>query len=252
MAVFKAPQYTKLTNPKTGKQEPCYTFSIDWNTCDACDTLSFVAETQTDISLQSLQKCILDNIPWWNNFIQQFLQTSSKYFSKSYTVEQINKITQHTLDTNDSNIFPINVILVPKSIKISAGIFTVNWVCNMEPMIDFPDVEDVETVEDITNKIVEVNTLPVSKDILEGLEELNIDEIPVGTNSTDTALELDSPAKFYEKRRVKEARLKAKLAVYKAQRQMAQYYDKYGDDISDSDTDFETSEDDSEKEEVQL
>jgi hypothetical protein len=38
---------------------------------------------------------------------------------------------------------------------------------------------------------------------------------------------------------MKESRLKAKLAVYKAQRQMAEYYKKYGeDDLSDSDTDI--------------
>jgi hypothetical protein len=250
MPVFKAPQYTKVTNPKTGAQEPCYTFNIEFN---ICDYLSFVAENQKDISLNSLQKCVLENIPWWNGFIEQFLQASSKYFSKPYTVEQINKITQHTLEGNGSKTFPINVVLVPNSIKICGGVFTVNWNYNTEPMIDFPDVEDVK------NNSIELTGLPVSKknSIVEGLEELNIDEIPVGNNSTDAALELDSPAKFYEKQRVKEARLKAKLAVYKAQRTMAQYYEKYGEDISDSDTDLETSDDDSEEEsndeeEVQL
>ena len=250
MPVFKAPQYTKSINTKTGKQEPCYIFNIDF---DESDYLSFIAESQNDISLQSLQKCVLDNIPWWNGFIDQFLKASSKYFSKPYTVEQINKITQHTLDGNSSSTFPINVVLVPNSIKICGGVFTVNWNYNMEPMIDFPDVEDVKSNN------IELSGLPVSKEnkIVEGLEELNIDEIPVGNNSTDAALELDSPAKFYEKQRVKEARLKAKLAVYKAQRTMAHYYEKYGEDISDSDTDLETSDDDSEEdsndeEEVQL
>jgi hypothetical protein len=250
MPVFKTPQYTKVTNPKTGNQEPCYTFNIEFN---ICDYLSFVAESQKDISLQSLQKCVLENVSWWNNFIENFLKESSKYFSKLYTVEQINKITQHTLDGNESTTFPINVVLVPNSIKICGGIFTVNWNYNTEPMIDFPDVVDVK------NNIIELSSLPVSeeKKIVDGMEELNLDDIPVGNNNTDATLELDSPAKFYEKQRVKEARLKAKLAVYKAQRTTAQYYEKYGEDISDSDTDFETSDEESEEnsdiqEEVQL
>ncbi len=250
MPAFRAPQYTKVTNPKTGAQEPCYTFNIDF---DTNDYLSFVAENQKDISLHSLQKSVLDNIPWWNAFIQQFLQASSKYFSKPYTVEQINKITQHTLNGVNGSSFPINIVLVPTSIKICGGVFTVNWLYNTEPMIDFPDVEDVKS------NSIELDALPVSNEnkVVEGLEELNIDEIPVGNGSTDAALELDSPAKFYEKQRVKEARLKAKLAVYKAQRTMAQYYEKYGDDISDSDTDLDTSDDESEEdsdtqEEVQL
>ena len=119
-------------------------------------------------------------------------------------------------------------------------------------MIDIPDEE-----EDKVNTI-ELPDLPVSNEskIVDGLEELNIDDL-AHSDSTANALELDSPAKFYDKQRVKEARLKAKLAVYKAQRTMAQYYEKYGNDISDSDTDLETSDEDSEddsgdEEEVQL
>ena len=69
MPTFKAPQYTKVVNPKTGAQEPCYTFNIDFNDADC---ISFVAENQSELSLQSLQKCVLDNLDWWNAFIGQF------------------------------------------------------------------------------------------------------------------------------------------------------------------------------------
>lgn len=61
MPTFKAPQYTKTVNPKTGAQDPCYTFNIDFNNEDY---ISFVAESQLDLSLQSLQKCVLDNLDW--------------------------------------------------------------------------------------------------------------------------------------------------------------------------------------------
>jgi hypothetical protein len=50
---------------------------------------------------------------------------------------------------------------------------------------------------------------------------------------------------------VKEARLKAKLAQYKAERQMRMYYDKYGNEMSDTDVDSDESEESSD-EEVQL
>ena len=247
---FSAPQYTKVLNPKTGVQDPCYTFQINYDLNS--DYLSFVAENQASISLHTLQKCVLDNIPWWNNFIQSFLQSSTKYFSKPYTVETINKITKHTLNGTTDNKYPINVILVPKNIQICGGVFTVNWGYNLEPMIDIPDVEDV------TISLPELNVSPVLKNkVINDIQELNIDELPVESNNTGTPLEIDSPAKFYEKQKVKEARLRAKLAVYKAQRQTAQYYDKYGNDISESDTDFETSdegtEDDSEEaEDIQI
>jgi len=209
MPTFKSPQYTKVVNPKTGAQEPCYTFNIEYD-----ESISFIAEDQVDISLQSLQNCILDNIPWWNTFIGTFLESSAKFFSKPYTIETINKITKHALTANNTTdiTFPVNVILLPNNIQICGGIFTVNWSYNIELVI------------------IPVLDLPVE---IEKMEELNIDELPV-ENNTDV-LEIDSPVKFYDKQRVKEARLKAKLAVYKAQRHMAQYCEKYGE-VSDSDT----------------
>jgi hypothetical protein len=241
MPTFKAPQYTKTINPKTGNQEPCYSFGIDYQSSE--DGIQFVADSMTDITLQNLQKCILENVDWWNTFVQQFLHTSSKLFSKQYTVEQINKITQHTLSASTAFENTVNVCLLPKSILISGGIFTVNWAyTTKQVVIDIPDLES-------DNQPIEL--LPVSNENKESLEELDINELPVG--ATDDTLELQSPAQFYDKQRVKEYRLKAKLAVYKAQRQMAQYYEKYGNDISDSDTDLETSDDEEySEEEVQL
>lgn len=252
---FHAPQYTKVLNPNTGVQDPCYTFQINYDLKN--EYLSFVAENQADVSVQSLHNCVLDNIPWWNTFIQLFLQSSTKFFSKPYTVETINKITKHALNGTIGNKYPVNVILVPKNIQIYGGVFTVNWGYTLEPMIDIPDVENVTQIS-----LPEVNISPVLKNkVINDIQELNIDEIPIESNNTgmplDTQLEINSPAKFYEKQRVKEARLRAKLALYKAERQTAQYYEKYGNNISESDTDFETSdegtENDSEEvEEVQI
>ena len=207
MPSFKAPQLSKMVNPKTGLHDSCFTFDVE-----DCDSLSFMADNTSDISVESVQKSLHN--PWWNSFINAFLESSSKFFSKTYTVETINKITKHTLTGSKTDVFPVNVILIPKSIQIFAGVFTINWRYTIEPMI-IPDFDD----------------LPDSK--IQGMEELNIDELPIG-NSTEV-LEIDNPSKFYDKQRVKEARLKAKLAHYKAERQLVEYNDKYGDDISDSD-----------------
>jgi hypothetical protein len=252
MPTFRAPQYAKTANPRTGTLEPSYTFPIEFSSDD--ETPSFVAELSSEITLQSLQKTILENVGWWNNFINEFLKATSKFFTKPYTVEQINKITKHTLNGSvDSSEFPATVSLIPKTIQIMGGNFMINWGYVLEPVvINIPVFEESEI------NTVQSSILPVSNEnqIVDGLEELNIDEMPSGGDSTD-ALHLDSPAKFFEKQRVKEARLKAKLAVYKAQRQMAQYYEKYGDDISDSESDLDTSDDETDEdseqeEEVQL
>lgn len=256
MPTIKAPQYSKTINPKTGTQEPRYIFPIEFQSNE--ETLSFLAESSEEITLNSLQKTVLDNLTWWTTFLNSFLQATIKLFSKPYTVENINKIAKHTLNissnTNSLSTYPANVILIPKTIEISGGVFWVNWVYNLEPVIiDIPDLEEVPE-----NNTVEITTLPVlTKQSSTDMEELSLDDLPVGGQSTDDILEIDSPTKFYDKQRVKESRLKAKLAVYKAHRQMAKYVEKYGSEVSDSDTEYESSDEesedeDSEDEEVQL
>jgi hypothetical protein len=251
MPIFKSPQYSKSINPKTGNHEPRYVFPIEFSKTD--EKLSFIADSVSDITLSTIQKCVLENINWWNTFISNFLVSTSKLFSKPYTVENINKITKHTLsDVSNIDTFPASVTLYPKTIEISGGIFWVNWGYDLETIvIDIPDLQ-----EPMSNTI-EAGLLPVSKNLETSMEELNIDDLPVGNDSTEEALEIDSPVKFYDRQRVKEARLKAKLAVYKAQRQMAKYMEKYGSEISDSDTDCESSDEESEdensgEEEVQI
>jgi hypothetical protein len=251
MPTFKAPHYTKTANPKTGVQEPSYTFPVEFLTDEPI--LSFVVESEKDISLQALQKCVVENIDWWIGFIGGFLKSASKLFAKPYTVEQINKIIKHTLssDITTDLTYPVNVIVAPKYIQITGGIFIVNWGYTLETMVI--DIPDLEEAEETRIEIAESSALPVSNKIIERIEEVDINALPEDTDSTGEALEIENPAKFYEKQRVKEARLKAKLAVYKAQRQMNQYYEKYGNTISDSesDSDFETSDDESD-EEVQM
>jgi hypothetical protein len=81
------------------------------------------------------------------------------------------------------------------------------------------------------------------------VEELNLDELHMNGNATED-LELSHSDRFYDKQRVKEIRLKAKLAQYKAELQMRLYYDKYGNDVSDADSDDSYTS--SEEEDVQL
>ena len=135
-------------------------------------------------------------------------------------------------------MFPATITFHPQTIQIRGGVFYVNWAYHSTPItIDIPDCEE------------EVS-LPVSSqaDINE-VQELNGEEVPIDPNATGDTLVLDTPTKFYDKNKVKEARLKAKIAMYRAQNQLNRYYEKYGTDVTDSDTDGETSD---EEEEIQL
>jgi hypothetical protein len=234
MPTFLTPQHSKVKNATTGATEVCYTFSII--DTESEKKLSFMVEEASDISVESLDRVILENKEWWNQWLTEFLTASAKYFSKAYTVQQIQKITKHTLEGTLPTLFPASVLFVPETIQIRGGIFWVNWSYVATPArIDIPDLD------------VQEESLPVLAD--HGLEEAHLDDI-LSADATEE-LEIESPAKFYDKQKAKEARLKAKIALYKAQHQIAKYYEKYGTEISDSDSDSESDEE-YEEEEVQL
>jgi len=95
--------------------------------------------------------------------------------------------------------------------------------------IAIPDLE--ETNENVLMKDV---TELLSIDDLEG-------DLQKGPEETVT----EDSSRHYEKRKVKEARLRARLAQYKAERAMSRYLDKYGTEPSDSEWTSTSSEDES-------
>lgn len=238
MPIFHPPQYSKVPNSSTGVVEPCYTFKIEHVESDK--KLHTVADDDTILTVNGLEQLIKDNAEWWDQWMKSFLEASSKHFSKPYTVQHIFKITRHLLTGQQPSAFPANVVFHPQTVQIRGGIFWVNWEYHTTSVtIEIPDIVNEE------------ETLPVSNSAVEDLEELNIADV-AEEQATDAKFVLDNPAQFYDKRKVKEARLKAKLAMYRAQYQLNKYYQKYGTEVSDSDTEDEMSDADEEIEEVQL
>ncbi len=245
MPTFKAPSYSKKINPSTGLQEPIYVFNIIFNEDDT-KLIATEEDTSSPVSLKTLQECILGNVDWWNTFIGDFLIASSKHFAKPYTIDNINKIAKHTLSGESQYIeIPYSITFTPINIQISQGNFIVNWSFDVEPIIiNIPDFE-----ETTNNTVIPLpDSIKADNDNILGLEELNINDIPVDKDLTGSELKMGSPAKHYDKQRVKEARLRAKLAIYKAERIMAKYYEKYGEDVSDINSDSDSDESYSESE----
>ena len=252
MTTFKSPRYMKIRNEKSGVMEPSYIFDINFQNND--QTLEFVCDDESLLTLSSLQNVLLENKDVWENFLNQFLQFSTKMFSKPYTVQHLLKIMKHnSLQGTVPDYFPVNVLFSPKTFQIMNGIFLVNW-----EYIATPVVIDIPVME--VSQPSSPQLLPDLDKAIDGIEELNIDELPEEKDSTDNSLPLDNQNRVYDKQKVKEARLKAKLAVYRAQYQLNRYYEKYGDEISDSDTetDYELSDkeedsgDEEDGDEVQL
>jgi hypothetical protein len=250
MPRFHPPVYSKQHDAKKNTVEACYTFTIDFE--DMESGFVFTADSASDITTTTIESLIADHTDWWKQFVQQFMQASSKMFAKPYTVEQINKITKHAgKEWSYESTYPVTVDVLPTTIKIQGGIFWVYWEYRFTPnVIDIP--VSVEEESDTTAAICLPDLAEQVKEQNDAIvEELNLDELNMNGNTTED-LELSHSDRFYDKQRVKEARLKAKLAQYKAEIQMRMYYDKYGNDISGTDVDSDESCTSSEEEEIQL
>ena len=118
------------------------------------------------------------------------------------------------------------------------GQFTIHWKYTCQPIkIDIPGLEP----------------LPDLEKTVDGVAELNMDELSLGEDTTES-IDISDPNKLYEKQKVKEAILRAKVAYYRAQNKIRTFSDKYGNSYSDSefeleDTDNESGDEDEEEEE---
>jgi hypothetical protein len=194
-----------------------YTFPVEWSENEP--KWQWVAHEPSEATYEELLKQ-LNLSDQWDNFMLSFMEHSKKMFAKAYTISHLHKITKHKLEKLNVSC-PVTLTLFPKQIQIVSGILWVYWHVNMEVLcINIPEQDDKE-----------------QDDKEPELEEYEVNELPVGTDDT---LELDDPTKLYEKQKVKEIRLKAKLAAYRAQYQLERYYEKYGEEISESETESGT------------
>ena len=233
MPTFKSPVYSKKVNAN-GQTDASYVFSVEYS--DSDDGIAFVADSVEYISVKSIQQCLNENEEWWHHYLQDFLKQSAKFFSKQYTVQNLLKIVRHTLQDVVEVNTPTNVILLPKHIQILGGTFIIHWNYTCQPIaIDIPGLTD---------------SLPVLNKVVDGVAELNMNDLPI--DSTES-FELEDPNRLYEKQKVKEAILKAKVAYYKAQNQIRTFSDKYGEEYSSEfeleDTENEEDEEDEEEDE---
>jgi hypothetical protein len=229
LSTFAKPSYTKLKTT-SGSMEPCYKFAVLMS-----DPLRDPVEIKTKVSQIMLEGQLMSDIgekkEWLVKFITAFLASTEQYFTKKYTTEALIKHLNHTLDiegpTEDAN----QVVFIPIEIVIFQGRFTLVWKAKMETIrIAIPDLE-----EPIENEVL-------IKDIT---ELLAIDDLEADLQKGPEEMVIEDSSRHYEKRKVKEARLRARLSQYKAERAMSRYLEKYGTEPSDSEWTSSSSEDES-------
>ena len=226
-STFGKPSYTKLRTA-TGTMESCYKFAVITS-----DPLSEPIEIKPSPATpeSQLMTTIQEKKDWLVKFITAFLQTTEQYFTKKYTVEVLAKHLNHTLSlegpTEDAN----QVLFAPSEVVIFQGHFTLIWKATFETIrITIPDFEDA------------IENDSISKD---ATELLAIDDLEADLQQGAEELPLENSSRHYQKRKVKESRLRARLAQYKAERAMSRYLEKYGTEPSDSEWTSTSSDDES-------
>lgn len=224
---FQKPRYlSKRVNPITQKPEPSYQFDIQYHGAIEESPLTWIAYEDMPFCLSSLIEELTHQLTWWNSLINQFLQATKAYFSKPYTVQQLLKIIQHRMDIDsDITSYPLCVYCIPNRIEFVGGVMYVDWIYTTKPAWIHIPVEDQENTDcpvSLNEKVIQDHS---------DLEEWDPDMVPMTGENV-----IEDGAKQLDKQRVREARLKAKVAMYRAQYQMNRFYDKYGDEVSDSDS----------------
>lgn len=210
--------------------EPCYKFSVISSESLADPIELKDKSSNTELEAQ-LMKIIEENKDWLVKFVTSFLQSTEQYFTKKYTTDALLKHLNHSMTPEGSTEEANQVIFMPSEIVIFQGRFTLTWKAKLEAIrIAIPDLE-----EPIENELL-------MKDVT---ELLAIDDLEADLQKGPEEMVIEDSSRHYEKRKVKEARLRARLAQYKAERAMTRYLEKYGAEPSDSEWTSTSSEDES-------
>ena len=195
--------------------------------------MAYVFRIETDQPLTAETENVVaacgQNPLYLNELLTAFLDSCSTYFKNKTTVANVLKLLKHEVPSTVSEGSTSPYHLTPTEIVICKGLFYLSWTVTGEILqLDFPVGIDTE---------------------VSALSATDADQIPFAESneviyvtpsvSAQNRTELD-------RTRVKEAQLRAKLAVYKANRAHLEYVEKYGQEPSDSEDEEDDEEDDSE------
>ena len=211
--IVKKPTYTKVTT-STGSTESVHTFGLesDWIVTGS----SLPSKPPAEALLVTLSK---ESVAL-STFLTEFLRLTAQYFAKPYSVTSVVRTLKHAVEDSTASG---SLRFQPKEIQITMRGFQIHWNCKQEieqsPLISLPDLDAEAEAEE---------------------EEL---DIPLSNTNEVIQLQTSNTRHIYDRQKVKEANLRAKLAQYKANRTHLEYIEKYGTDLSDSE-DSETEESD--------
>ncbi len=232
---FSPIQYVKRANPD-GTQSPGYIFGI---TAVPVPLEMIVKEATTEHVVARLKEG--EFVPYIAEGYTQLLKAHARHFTKSYTPAQCMRLTSHTIQMSppdDSTVDEYACTLIPKSIILFGGRFTLQWAATFEPFgIELALEEDEVTAPATVPPQNSPAVAGTDGQIIEVDDIESIDDAESGP-SFRSGPAIPSDRQTRDRRRVEEFRLRATLAAVRAERALERYIEKYGDyDIESSDSD---------------
>jgi hypothetical protein len=247
---FSKPQYLKIRNSATGAQEPLYRFQIHNG-----ESLSDTTDRSEYPSLRAQLTSILhENNEVLQSLVREFLRINNTYFAKQYTIDMFLRNLIHTIhepatptiqSTEDGNT--IVSIFNPIDFTIHNGKIQLNWKLHYEsvrisiPVSDDDSEQNQPQPQSQSHPLSQTVPALATGHILAAAENQIIDATEIESLDDINIAESIAPeytiansSRQYEKGRVKEARLRARLAQYKAERAINRYLEKYGTEATDS------------------
>jgi hypothetical protein len=172
------------------------------------------------------------------NFVSQFIEKTKRYFStplRSKTIlSRLSHVWEGLPTTREASVSNgwYTVSWRPSSLKIIPKEFVLVWKCgsleSAEPVIPNDFINEAESRS--PSPAPEVRTIQLQQSTSSGNSLIELDPSFMDVNDSRMMMTLDyeAPAHTLEKKKIREAKLRAALASLKAERLAEKYYQKYG------------------------
>lgn len=170
------------------------------------------------------------------SMFDELLRANKTMFAKAYSPQQMVKITQHAVLT------PVSATATawsgrPVELSLRGGRFILGWMLSEQNIQISLDEEGFRSRSNSVAELLDVIDLDgdSAAPLPEGLTEVSDNDIQEFDGEDALSLRSIDERRLRERQRIEEARLRARLAAFKAERLIVRYAEKYGEvDISDS------------------
>lgn len=259
---FKKPQYIKCANANTSTKPsepiPAYLFEIvpvstDISIHIIVEPSSFNQECLTVDSI--LESAVNENPEKLLNLAKAFMESSSQYFTKPPTAEYLSrKFIHRTVSLSEPlpDSMPYVLSALPIHVIAERGNFILQWNCIInrcsidiaEPDATAINQPTAQTPPQVSNPESYITALPGGTTEIEVFDDAMM--IVQSTENPDL-LKTSETMQRVERNKLREAKMRAKLAQYKAEKLYVRYRTKYGNSTEESDTETNSDSDTSDK-----